>query len=224
MNEVCALPGATQVTETDELDLHKRYLKALGIVAGLLLEETSEQNLTELLRLLNETTCVSRSALFLNKNEDNTPASAKLQCTWSSAEDASSLADFSQFREIIYQDYPLLSDTLLVGMVFSKNLSELPREEAALFARHQIHTVLCIPLLVQGEMEGFIGLFCQRSRSWQAVEINVLCAVANSLALALARKRAEVNLEVTTGRLKALVGATEDMVIEFDNKGQILNT
>ncbi len=224
MNEVCTLTGATPVSEADELELHKRYLKALGIVAGLLLEETSEQNLTEVLRLLTETTCVNRSALFLNKHDEGIAVSAKLHCTWSSAEAVSSLAEFSEFREIQYIDYPLLSDTLHVGMVFSKNLSELPQEEAALFARHQIHTVLCIPLLVQGETEGFIGLFCHKTRSWQPVEINVLCAVANSLALALARKRAEINLEVTTGRLKALVGATEDMVIEFDHKNHILNT
>ncbi|BBP04119.1 hypothetical protein TPL01_31040 [Sulfuriferula plumbiphila] len=217
------LAGAIPVPIAEELDLYKRYLKALGSVAELLLEETSEQNLTEVLQLLVATTGISCCALFLNKPEKNAHG-ANLYCTWSSSEAVSRLSDFMQFREIDYQKYPLLFDTLHAGMVFSKNIAELPQAEAMLFATQKIHTVLCIPLLMQGEMEGFLGLFSRdETRSWQPVEVNVLCAITNSLALALVRKRAEQNLEASTQRLKALVGATEDMIIEYDLGGHILN-
>ncbi|HUW28783.1 MAG TPA: diguanylate cyclase [Sulfuriferula sp.] len=215
--------GAIPAPIADELDLYKRYLKALGRVAELLLEETSEQNLTEVLQLLAATTGISCCALFLNKPE-KAAQGANLHCTWSSSEAVSRLSDFMQFREIDYQKYPLLFDTLHAGMVFSKNIAELPDEEAALFATQKIHTALCIPLLMQGEMEGFLGLFSRdETRNWQPVEVNVLCAITNSLALALARKRVEQNLEASTQRLKALVGATEDMIIEYDLSGHILN-
>lgn len=215
--------GATPVPIADELELYKRYLRALGGVAELLLEETSEQNLTEVLQMLVATTGISCCALFLNKPEKNPPG-ANLYCTWSSSEAVSRLSDFMQFREIDYQKYPLLFDTLHVGMVFYKNIAELPQAEATLFATQKIHTVLCIPLLMQGEMKGFLGLFSRdETRNWLSVEINVLCAITNSLALALARKRVEQNLVASTQRLKALVGATEDMIIEYDLGGRILN-
>lgn len=223
MHAAGTLAGAIPVPIAEELDLYKRYLKALGSIAELLLEETSELNLTEVLQLLVATTGISCCALFLNKPEKNAHG-ANLYCTWSSSEAVSRLSDFIQFLEIDYQKYPLLFDTLQVGMVFSKNIAELPDEEAALFATQKIHTALCIPLLMQGEMEGFLGLFSRdETRNWQPVEVNVLCAITNSLALALARKRVEQNLEASTQRLKALVGATEDMIIEYDLSGHILN-
>ena len=223
MRAAGTLAGAIPVPIADELVLYKRYLKALSSVAELLLEETSEQNLTEVLQLLVATTGISCCALFLNKPEKNAQG-ANLYCTWSSSEAVSRLSDFMRFREIDYQKYPLLFDTLHVGMVFSKNIAELPQAEATLFATQKIHTVLCIPLLMQGEMKGFLGLFSRdETRSWHSIEVNVLCAITNSLALALARKRVEQNLEASTQRLKALVGATEDMIIEYDLSGHILN-
>lgn len=208
----------------EELDLYRGYLETLGMVAGLLLEVSSEQNLTEVMRLLAETTGVSCCSLFLNKLDDSGLACAKLHCTSSSSAGVRLLPDNTQFNELQYQNYPLLSDTLHVGMVLSKQISELPHAEAALFAGQQIHTVLCIPLMVSGEMEGFFGLFSRdTARDWLPLEIKVLCTIANSLALALARKRVELSLAAGATRLRALVGATEDLVIEYDRMGLILN-
>ncbi len=216
---VWTLPGSM----ADELDLYKHYLKALSSVAEVLLEGTSEQNLTEVLQLLVANTGIGCCALFLNKPEKDAHG-AKLYCTWSSAEAVSQLSDFMQFRNIEYQKYPLLFDTLHAGMVFSKNIAELPPEETTLFGTQQIHTALCIPLLMQDKMEGFLGLFSRNEpRNWLPIEVNVLCAITNSLALALVRKRAEQNLEASSERLKALVGATEDMIIEYDLNGHIIN-
>ena len=215
--------GTLRGSMADELELYKRYLKALSGVAEVLLEGTSEQNLTEVLQLLVANTGIGCCALFLNKPEKNAQG-AKLYCTWSSAEAVSQLSDFMQFRDIDYQKYPLLFDTLHAGMVFSKNIAELPLEEATLFCTQQIHTALCIPLLMQDKMEGFLGLFSRNEpRNWLPIEVNVLCAITNSLALALVRKRAEQNLEASSERLKALVGATEDMIIEYDLNGHIVN-
>lgn len=208
----------------EELELYRGYLETLGMVAGLLLEEASEQNLTEVMRLLAETTGASCCSLFLNKLDESGEACAKLHCTSSPSVGVRLLSDYTPFHELRYQSYPLLSDTLHVGMVLSKQISELPQAEATLFAEQRIHTVLCIPLLVSGEMEGFVGLFSRdTTRNWQPLEIKVLCTIANSLALALVRKRVEQSLAAGATRLRALVGATEDLVIEYDLMGQILN-
>ncbi|MDD5329790.1 MAG: diguanylate cyclase [Sulfuricella sp.] len=222
-----SLPGESgRITfgAAEELDLYRGYLETLGMVAGLLLEESSQQNLAEVMRRLMESTGVSCSSLFVNEPDENGSACAKLHCAWPPVGEAGDFPDHRSIRKIAYRDYPLLSDTLHVGMVLSKHISELPEAEAALFAWQHIHTALCIPLLIDGELEGFIGLFSQnRPHSWQPVEIGVLCTIANSLALALARKRVEQSLEASAARLRALVGVTEDLVIEYDLSGVILN-
>ncbi|BBP02334.1 bifunctional diguanylate cyclase/phosphodiesterase [Sulfuriferula nivalis] len=214
----------TPLPLTEELALYKRYLKMLEHIAGLLLEKTSEQSLSGVLRLLSETTGVGCCALFLNKTNQHDQQIAKLNCTWSTGEAVSRLSNFDHFRELEFQRYPLLFDALQVGMVFCKHLPELSPAEAALFATQNIQTALCVPLLMDDEMEGFIGLFSQHTaRNWHTVEIDVICAVANSIALALTRKQAEQSLEVNAHRLRTLVGSTEDMIIEYDQNHQILN-
>ena len=66
-------PGRGELAATqfdEELEMYRGYLETLGTVAGLLLEESSEQNLTEVLRVLAETTGVSCCSLFLNKLDE----------------------------------------------------------------------------------------------------------------------------------------------------------
>lgn len=224
MHATNLLSNSTQLPLAEELALYKSHLKMLEHVAGLLLEKTSEQSLSGVLRLLSETTNAGYCALFLNTPNQHEQPSAKLHCTWSTGNAMSRLSDFHNFREIEFQHYPLLFDALQVGMVFCKNLTELPPAEANLFASQNIHTALCVPLLMDDEMAGFIGLFnLNQPRNWHTVEIDVVCAVANSLALALTRKYAEQSLEVNAHRLKTLVGSTEDMIIEYDEHHRILN-
>ncbi len=224
MHATNILPSTTQLSLTDELALYKRYLKTLEQVAGRLLEKTTAQSLTEVLQLLSEATGVSCCGLFLKETGKDDWHTAKLHCTWSSTDAVSRISDFNQFREIEFQHYPVLFDTLQVGMVFCKDIAELPPAESVFFAAQNIHTALCIPLLMEDEMEGFIGLFSQHAvRRWHAIEIDVLCTIANSLALALTRQLAEKHLAVNTHRLRTLVGSTEDMIIEYNQHYHILN-
>jgi diguanylate cyclase (GGDEF)-like protein/PAS domain S-box-containing protein len=207
-----------------ELDLYKKYLAALGTATTLLLENSGEQNWTEILRLLAETAQISNCGLFLNENDESGRLVAKLRSTWSSGDALSRLDDFSPLRTFCYDDYQLLSDTLHVGMVLSRNLTDLPPQEYSLLSRQDVTSILCIPLLIAGEFAGFIGFFCQREKpTWHPLEINALCGIANGLALSLAGHQAEISRRASEKRLRALVGATEDIVIEYDANGRILH-
>ena len=210
--------------QLDDLELHKQYLATLSAVTTLLLENGSEQNWTEVLRLLAETTRIDNCALFINQLGEEGRLCAKLRSTWSYSAAQSRLTDFSLFRELYYDDFPVLSDSLHVGMVFARKVIELPPAEYRLFSQQDIVSVLCIPLLVSGELEGFIGFFSQQpNRVLLPMEVSALCAIANGFALALARERSEAAMLSNTTRLRALVGATEDLVIEYDVNGTILN-
>ena len=215
-DEVKALDDAAA-----ELDLYKRYLVTLGAITGLLLEDAAEQDWTEILRLLAETTRIGSCALFLNRQDESGRLCARLDSIWPAASQPS---DSSPLRHLCYEDYPMLSDTLHVGMVLERRITDLPPAEYKLFGRQDIGSIMAIPLQVGGELQGFLGFFCQPDqRAWLPAEINALCGMANGVALALAGKRAEEGLRTSETRLRALVGATEDIVIEYDVQGTILN-
>jgi diguanylate cyclase (GGDEF)-like protein/PAS domain S-box-containing protein len=207
-----------------ELTLYKQYLATLADITHLLLENASEQNWAEVLQLLAEITRTGNCTLFLNEIDESGQLCARLRSTWPRPGSVNEVADSSPLRDLRYEDYPTLNDTLHAGMVLARDLTDLPPAEYSLFSRQNISSVLCVPLLVGGELEGFIGLFCQHEkRAWLPLEINALCGIANGLALAVARKRMEQTLRTSETRLRALVGATEDIVIEFNSKGIILN-
>ena len=206
-----------------ELELYQRYLDALSKITLLLLENTSEENWTEVLRVLVETTTVGQCCLFLNGVDAQGRTGVRLASTWSLA-GTSLLNRHTTFHHIAFQDYPGLSDKLHVGMVLAAPVAELAAAERTLFQPLGIDNVLCIPLLIRGELAGFLGLFCETAgRTWRQAEINLLCTIANDLSLALVRRTAEQGLRATEARLKALVGATEDVVIEYDEHQTIHN-
>jgi diguanylate cyclase (GGDEF)-like protein len=206
-----------------ELELYQRYLDTLSKITLLLLENTSEENWTEVLKVLVETTAVNQCCLFINAVDDGGHAGARLVSTWSMA-GASILNRHASFLHIPFHAFPALSDKLHVGMVLAAPVAELPQAERGLFQPLGISNVLCIPLLIRGELAGFLGLFCEApERNWRQAELNLLYTVANDLALALVRRNAEQSLRATEARLKALVGATEDVVIEYDERQTIHN-
>lgn len=204
-----------------ELALYRRYLDTLSKTTLLLLESGSDQNWVEVLRLLVETTHASHCCLFLNTTAPDGAPAARLAATWSAAE-TSWLANFGGFRVLFYDRYPTLGDKLHVGMVFSATEKEFADEERGLFGAAGIGSALCIPLLIKGEMIGFLGLFSVApERIWAGTEVDVLCTVANELSLALVRQQTEEELRASEGRLKALVGATEDVVVEYDGSQMV---
>jgi diguanylate cyclase (GGDEF)-like protein len=216
-------PGLMRGRESSaEVGLLRRYLDVLSKSTLLLLESGDEQNWVEVLRLLVETTGADHCCLFLNTTApDGTPA-ARLTATWS-ARETSWLANFGGFRVLFYDRHPNLSDRLHVGMVYAAQAPDFTEEERALFEPAGIGSVVCIPLLSRGEMIGFLGLLSVApERRFAAVEVDVLCTVANEIALALARHQTEQALRASEARLKALVGATEDVVVEYD-AGQMVH-
>lgn len=215
-----ALPDSQEYQATpSEASLYSRYLDALGHATNLLLEASGEENRAEVLHRLAEAARVNHCALYLNEQCDAGQLQARLCSYWSASGQLSHLPGY-----LNYEDYPLLSDTLHIGMVFTKNLVELPRAEFSLFKGMLVASVVCIPLLVGGEMAGFLGFFAQREKhDWLPMEIDILCVAANNFAATLARQRIENSLRASESRLRVLVGATEDIVIEFDAVGTIHN-
>ncbi|MBZ0106238.1 MAG: diguanylate cyclase [Sulfuricella denitrificans] len=218
-NEISRLDMLDFEAMPDELGMYRRYLDVLGRVTNLLVEGAGEDSWDEVLQLLAGAARVNHCALYLNQPDENGRLWAKPRAFWSSSPAAG-----GGWKSLDYDDYVLLNDTLHIGMVLIKNMAELPAPEFGLFRRPHISSVMCIPLLVGGEMSGFLGFFSQREKhDWLPMEIDVLCVAANNFSAMLARQRMEHSLRASESRLRVLVGATEDIVIEFDACGEIYN-
>ena len=74
-----------------ELGLYKNYLEALGKITALLLENTSDQNESEVLSMLVETTGANYGCLFINSTLDDGSVIARLQPTWAKARRSANL-------------------------------------------------------------------------------------------------------------------------------------
>jgi diguanylate cyclase (GGDEF)-like protein/PAS domain S-box-containing protein len=202
----------------DELGMYRRYLDVLGRVTNLLVEDAGEDSWEEVLQLLAGAARINHCALYLNHPGEEGHLLAQPRAFWSSGPAGGG------WQSLDYDDYSLLNDTLHIGMVLVKNMAELPAPEFNLFRRLHVASVMCIPLLVGGEMSGFLGFFSQREKhDWLPMEIDVLCVAANNFSAMLARQRVEHSLRASESRLRVLVGATEDIVIEFNAGGEIHN-
>jgi GAF domain-containing protein len=86
--------------------------------------------------------------------------------------------------------------------VFGKT-RELPEDERAEFIREDILSIACVPIMIENEWWGFIGLDdCARERTWSESEMEALQIAANILSAAIQR---EVTGDAVQKQLKELV-------------------
>ena len=211
-------PSALLDSRDDELNLYKRYLGALEGVTSQLLDCADDAVFAEIVHILGEVTESNLCILFVDTDHGH---DAHPQSSWTRT---GGLAGFPPGMPLQYARYPDLADTLHAGMLFVRNGNELPAPERSLFSPSNPVSVVCIPLLAGGEPEGFLALLGPRPKhQWHPVEFKVLTAITTDIALALTQQRAARTSAANHQRLAALVGATEDMVFEFDPGGVIQN-
>ncbi len=194
------------------------YLKTLSAATALLLEENSEEIIPSVLRLIGETSGAGMCMVYLNA--DAALEKARLNACWCLRSTRADPAD----QLIHYDEIPELAETLQAGMVYHKPDTDLPPDEFVFFGRRHATVVLSIPFFIDGEYAGFLQLIRQSGRElWNIFEVSLLCALANGLAMALTQQATRRKLNTSVTRLQGLAGASEDITVEFDHDGCILN-
>lgn len=217
-------PGPSNQTDLGrELAVYKSYLDAFGLIASHLLESTDDHTLNDVLRLLLDCTGSDLCALFRGVREGEQTV-IRLSSLISSKPASAEVEALKAWRVFNLDDHPEIADALQIGMVIHRNEHELPDSMRPLSQYFSAQSLLCVPLLVDGELGGFISFLSRRSKTdWMAPELRVLSVIANDIALALARRRAQKDLLANQQRLRTLVGATEDMLFEYDEQGVVVN-
>lgn len=204
-----------------ELAIYEAYLGALDTVTSQLLDSTEDESFAEIVQQLAATTHSDLCVLYTNLR-DTDDESARILASWSSSTAIETALD--SIKTLQYSDYPELTDTLRVGMIFIRDRADLPERERLLFARHGLGSLVGIPLLSSGDLDGFLLFAGQRPRrDWHSIELKVLSALANDLAMALTQRRAQLATKANQRRLEALVSVSDDMVLEFDERGIVVN-
>ena len=92
------------------------------------------------------------------------------------------------------------------GTGISGRVREFPESERERLERHDILSILVVPIFSGGEWWGFIGYDqCEEERDWQPSEIEALSLVANTLGAAIGRERAMRTLSETEARYQTLI-------------------
>ncbi|BCL76405.1 hypothetical protein JHS3_21410 [Jeongeupia sp. HS-3] len=146
--------------------------------------------------------------------------SAKLDAAWVMPE---SRLSATNLRHLSLADYPLLADTLAVGMLLQRSLLELPLAEQMLLAGIGARRIVTLPLLDRGEPFGLLAFFDEHDGNVRSAdELRLLTMLGRQLAQGLVRFEVDAALRSERDRLAALVGATDDMVFELSAQGRIV--
>ncbi|NLR76525.1 sensor domain-containing phosphodiesterase [Leeia aquatica] len=215
-------PHAIQTDPDSALSLYQVYLELLDAVASLLLADASAEGLQEVLAEIGQRCNASVCVLYQHCSPSEEAELVAAKAAWVTESLLPRYNELQVLRHLRYDSFPDLADPLHAGMVARTPLSTLPQLASA----YQIlgdSQLMLIPLLPRGELYGFVALVRPTQLPWHKIEINILCAVVNDLALALDRDHTAQDLAVNQQRLQALVGATEDIVVECDLQGRVLN-
>jgi two-component system cell cycle sensor histidine kinase/response regulator CckA len=87
---------------------------------------------------------------------------------------------------------------------------------------HGVVSGLAVPMLVAGREEGAVGVFSRRPRDFTEDEVHFAQAVANVVASALERRRAEAELETSYQRLQAVIDASPAVIYLKDLEGRLI--
>ena len=115
--------------------------------------------------------------------------------------------------------YKRWNDLLKDGIIIQGDIeTDFPedKELVRIMVSLGVQSVLIIPIFIQSEWWGFIGLDeCKRLRQWSEVEINALQLVANNVGAAFYRKRVEFELLSLNAQLENRVKErTKELEVE----------
>ncbi|UXY15036.1 EAL domain-containing protein [Chitiniphilus purpureus] len=202
-----------------ELGLYHAYFDAFDRVVARLLTNEGPSSLLDAMAALADVTRASVVGLYLNAADGG---AARMNSVWRDPHTRLAAITPEPLKLLEYASYPLLADTLAVGMVLNKSLLELPLAEQMLLAQIGARRILCIPLLNRGELFGFLCFLDDDERRERSqTELKLLAMLGNHVAQALTRLQVEEAMLANQQRLRALVGATEDMVFEIAPNGVI---
>jgi len=197
-------------------------LRVLSETTALFLKQgISDENINSTLRLLGEATHASRLYIFKKHVYKEMKVVSQVY-EWvnngiQSQLDNKDLQNIPVDSGVFIRWIRLLqTNDIILGDVET----DFPEAEKQLLEAQDIKSLLIIPIFVENEWWGFIGLDeCENVRQWSDVEINALRLVAANIGAAFYRKRVEYQLISLNADLESRVKErTKELEIEITER------
>jgi len=206
--------------------IHRRetLLRALQQAIHLFLDEVDwEKHILEILRLLGNAADVDRVYIFKNHvKADRTIYTS--QCFEWVASGVESQMGNPSLQDIPWEEsgFTRWLTILKKGDIVTGRVKDFPIQEQELLLSQGIIAIAIVPIFVGNELWGFIGFDeCTRERIWDRSEIDVLRMAADTVGMAILRKRNEDALKKSKDQYRSIVENARDIIFRTDPKGII---
>jgi len=208
----------------ESLARRQQYLSVLVDVQNYLLStEDIHQVYPQVLATLGRISSASRVYLFENSWDAEGHCLMNQRQEWCGPGVAAQM-DNPALQNFSYDDFAVhLEAHLTSGEAYMGVVTDLPESAQAFLAAQGILSILLLPLLVNESFYGFIGFDnCTTAQLWDPMEVDLLRAVAASLALALERQEAIATVCESEARYRLLAEHSNDLISRHSPNGQFL--
>ena len=202
----------------------ENILQAVSEAAEVLLHKGfNDESMNYMLSRLGEAANVSRVYLFENFKEDEKDY-AYYSYEWL-AWGVKSSRDNQSFKNLPLDESPVknLAVDLSQGETIYGNRDDYGEKEQYLLDKHNIISFVAVPVLIDNEWIGTIGLDdCFNQRDWSVSEINSITTAANIIGAAIIRTKAENQLLKLNRNLEARVSQRTLKLEKENNERKIV--
>lgn len=216
----------TRKAATQALEMRDRYLSAVVEVQNQLIT-ASKINLSlyqRVLETLGKATNASRSYFFQAHRGQQGEWLLSQKVEWCASGIAPEIGNPALQNVPIETRVPYMAGKLLAGEVFVGEVSELPRKEWYILTPQNIVSLVCIPLMVEGEFFGILGFDeCVRRRVWHTQEINLLRFAASAIGMVEEKQRSRKALHRSERKYRSIFENISQGIFQTNLQGQYLS-
>ncbi len=201
-----------------------QYLQAIvSIQKTLLTVKSSVQAVyPEILSTLAQLTRASRVYIFETRINEQGQRLCSQKAEWC-APSCTPQIDNPDLQNMILDDFPFLSDTLVQGKALSAITKELPDPDRQVLLEQSIKAILITPIKAEDNLYGFIGFDnCFSEELWTHYEINLLQSVATAIAFSFRNQQSNQELMKSESKLKSIFDQAAVGINQADLSGRFI--
>lgn len=220
---MAVLEDISEKLEAEEQLLQKsRLLAANAKVAGALIQTDNWiEVLDQTFSVIGEAVDVDRVYYFKSHSDPDTGDMLFSQRLEWVVDRVEPQIDNPYLQNIKQEDYPLFFDPILKGNPFIAHIDELPEgNEKEVLGAQDIQSILILPIYVNREFQGFIGLDdCRNKRNWNPEELSYLKSIASNIANAIQLRNTNEQLRLNEYKFKTMVQENSDIIAVLNKDG-----
>ncbi len=189
------------------LEKREKYLDSLVKIQSCLLSfEEPEYIFNQVLKIIGQCSGAAKVYLWENYFDSEGAILASKKFQWCD-ENNQTLNHNSNWKTLNYKKtVPRWLKLLSQGEIIAEEVTKLPEEEKQLFPEQNVVKILLLPLIINQEFYGFLGLENhEKNPHWEMAEIALLQSIVGAISLAWQRQQDRIKLEQLNQELEQRV-------------------